>query len=468
VEPDSDTPPAVVAADRVAPFLDLASRLSLDRSWLRPDVVKALHERGLWLNEVFDGAPAVLTLDGVAYRIVLELYGAAWADFDPRSDPFLVYLTHEVDNSLGGDRVVGFEDGAQSVFFAKDLDSTAAIGVSLAGLSADEALRPVRTPKARGAEQVPELGASIPLGTVRTAVLPRHVPMPPGPAQKAVCPRQVKPSSCSNGKPVCDTPGYTPFYVMTALKIKEDHETLGSPEIDLFPVRLDINSAAGGSTNAQTGMIFSGRTIVDFAGQSVYLPDVNDKNTWYSLGSGMALFPTNNGIEFGATLVDDDSEAGKLKIDSNKINTTRVLLWGGGIVAQGLRQKKLDESFLITVLLGLLDLLGITSNDDDLYVESLGVNNNLFCDFAIGQGFPHTFIHVATEWEMKGHFACINPSCTPPPPPPPSCGFAGEACLTDEDCCSSSCNGAAALASVYHPTGSEALGEKAQIIGTCN
>ena len=460
MEQDSDTPPALAGSDRAAPFLDLASRLSLDRSWLRSDVVKSLHERGLWLNEVFAGAPTVLTLDGVAYRVVLEKYGAAWADFDPSADPFLVYLTHEIDSSLGGDRVVGFQEGAQSIFFAHDLDAIAAIGVSLAGLSPDEARPLGDKPKAANADQP---GVSIPLGALRKAVLPRQVPLPPPLGSKAVCPRQVKPSSCSSGKPVCDTAGYTPFYVMSAIKIKEDHETLGSPEIDLFPVRLDINSASGGSTNAQTGMIFSGRTIVDFAGQSVYLPDVNDKNVWYSLGQGMALFPTNNGVEFGATLVDDDSEAGKLKIDSSKINTTKVLLWGGSVV-QAYRQKKIDEFFLFTALLNLLDLLGITSNDDDLYVESLGVNNNLFCDFAIGQGFPYTFTQVATEWEMKGHFACINPSCTPPPPPPPSCGSPGAACAGDEECCSFSCDTSGGVfASVNDPDG-----HKLQILGTCN
>jgi hypothetical protein len=89
--------------------------------------------------------------------------------------------------------------------------------------------------------------------------------------------------------------------------------------------------------------------------------------------------------------------------------------------------------------LNLLDLLGLTSNDDDLYLESLGVNNNLFCDFAIGQAFPYTFTHIGTEWEMKGHFACINPSCTPPPPPP-TCGNTGVSCTSNEECCSLFCD----------------------------
>src|SRR5262245_61593027 len=59
------TPPRITAdEERLTPLFDLASELSRDRSWLTSHVVSKLHERGLWLNEVFTSAPALLKVDG--------------------------------------------------------------------------------------------------------------------------------------------------------------------------------------------------------------------------------------------------------------------------------------------------------------------------------------------------------------------------------------------------------------------
>lgn len=433
-EPDNPVPNAVVEPGRAQTLSRLARLLSEDRGWLTANVVDELAERGLWIDEVFSAAPAVLAADGVLYRVVLEAFGDAWKGFDPAADPYVVYLTHEVYGGLGPERVLGFRAGQRSVFLAPDFDTVAGVGVTLADLTPDE----VAELRTGAAPTVQPLADPIHLGPPRPRVRARVAPealLSSG--GNAVCPRELKPT-CSAGRPAC-TSGYTPFFTLDQLKIKEDHEPIGSPEIELYPVRVDLQSAAGGSTDIRTGLIFSGRTVTDFAGQSKYLPDVNSKNQWYTIGS-LALFPTNSATEFGATLVDDDSEAGRLKIDKEKINKVRVLQAGAGVYTV-VKQEKLDRFLLFVAITALVDMLGILNNDDDLFVDSLGVANSLYCNDGINYSFPKSYALTTTEWEMKGHFSCINPSCTssPPPPPPPQCEPTGAPCIGDLDCCSFSC-----------------------------
>ncbi|MFN7962712.1 MAG: hypothetical protein U0002_15695 [Thermoanaerobaculia bacterium] len=445
IDPGTDLPDAMVPENELQPFRDLATRLSQDRSWLTPELLQKLDERSLWLSEVFDRAPQAVEVDGQLYRITLEAYGSAWRRLDPAKDRYFVYLGQEIDDRLGADRVAGFEAGSPSVFFAKDFDSIAGFGLSLSSLTeaelpaagVGEKRQPSLAPSRTGLE------SGIELGQARPHVLERARPgdaalAEPSLAQRAVCPREIAPSACVAGKPTCSTTGYTPFFVLDALYIRQDHEPIGSPEIELYPMRLDLPTAAGGQTNIQTGMIFDGRTILDFAGQSVYLPDVNNKNTWYNISGGMALFPTNNGLQFSATLVDDDNQAGKLVRDGRVPLNIRLLQSSLGLI-RILIAPRLDALNLINSALGLIDLIGILNNADDLFEESLGIENSVFCDVAVNQSFPYSITLTTTEWDLKGHFSCINPTCTPPPPPP-SCTGSGGSCLSGSECCSGLCD----------------------------
>jgi hypothetical protein len=257
-------------------------------------------------------------------------------------------------------------------------------------------------------------------------------------AGEANCPRQIAPSTCIGGKPTCSAAGYSPYFVLDSLLVKEDHETFGSPEIDLYATRLDITPASG-SPQTNTGLIFSGRSVSDYAGQTVYLPDINNKNQWYNIGGGLALFKADGGFEFGATIVDDDKDAGKLILDGQQINTTAVLAAAGGIRTIYKNKKQLDALGWVSAIWGVYQTLkGVLVNNDDLYVESLGVSNSLFCESAVYQSFPHTVELNTTEWALRGHFACINPSCSPPPPP--TCASTGAACYMHDECCSAFCD----------------------------
>jgi hypothetical protein len=437
------TPPRIAAEEeRLTPLFDLASELSRDRSWLTSHVVSKLHERALWLNEVFAGAPALLNVDGTYYRLVLEKDGQ-WKGF-AESSPYLVYLAPEISNRMGKDRVEGFSDGSPSILSAEDVAALPAIGISLVELPASEAKQILAGSKSSGpldGQSVVELGDPVSLGSVRSSVLDRPQPKPLMFANKAECPRQVAPSACFGGKPTCSTPGYSPYFVLDSLLVKEDHETFGSPEIDLYPTRLDITPASG-SPQTNTGLIFDGRWVSDYAGQTVYLPDVNDKNQWYAIGGGLALFKSDGGFDFGATIVDDDKDAGKLILDGAQLNTTAVLAAAGGIRTIIKTQKTLDKLGWVSAIWGVYQSLkGVLVNNDDLYVESLGVSNSLFCESAVNEAFPHTVELNTTEWALRGHFACINPSCTPAPPPPPVCASTGEGCFAHDECCSAFCQG---------------------------
>lgn len=108
-----------------------------------------------------------------------------------------------------------------------------------------------------------------------------------------------------------------PFLELTHVYLVDDHEgwPRGKPEFEIF--LADWNSSMPGNQlviQPTTKFIFSGRNIVDAAGRSRYLLDVNDKKKWYGFTPPIAMFAYHPFLGSGLYAVEDDSAAGVLKV----------------------------------------------------------------------------------------------------------------------------------------------------------
>jgi len=246
------------------------------------------------------------------------------------------------------------------------------------------------------------------------------------------CLVESAPTSCSGGVPVCSSPNASPYFVLSSLLIKTNHEGAfsGDPGIELYPLRANLGSPFGGSTDVRTTWIFDGRTVTDLMGRSRYLPDVDNNYTWYPISGGLALFPSQVSNTWAATLIEDDDTKGRLKIDRNKYNPVKK------------RDAFIDffpfDLFDNLVSAGnyayLILTLGILNDSDDLFLQSLEVSNATFCSEALGQSFPYTLTFDSSEWSFQGYFACIDPTCVPDP-------CAGDPCCGDPCCGDPYCGG---------------------------
>lgn len=422
-------PPGVLNQHNLKSLRQLAKQLSSDRTWLTDDVLRGLDMMSVRLEEVFTGAPAFIEVEGQLYRVALEKVGPAWEGFNPRSSKFLVFLNHEVYDGLGENYALGFEGGKERVIAQEELERTAALGLTLLGITPDES--PKDKTRVSAIEAPIRLGKARPRPNLRSPKERTLESMLKGITEASTsCAPVAAPTSCSNGVPVCASGTAAPYFVLSSLKIKTDHEGAfkGNPEIELFPFRINPSSPYGGSDDVRTKWIFSGRTVTDLAGRSVYLPNVQNTNQWYYINGGLALYPSRLSDEYVSTLVENDDDAGQLEIDRNKNNPIKkpreayIQLWPFDYL-----------DFLIDAA-RFIYTLGFLSDSDDLYVESLAVNNNLFCTEGLGQPFPHNFLLTGSEWDMQGHFACIDPACVPDP-------CAGDPCCGDPCCGDPYCGG---------------------------
>lgn len=426
-----DDPPGLLADNQLGSLKELAVRLSADRSWMRPEIFTTLGFQDLHLDEIFVDAPEVVRFESNYYRIQVEKVGPMWEGFQIESDPYFVFLTHEIYDGLGDDRALAYLDGDETVIFETDFQKTPALAVTLVKLP--PSVKVTSFEKIVALESSFDLGAAelrLPVERLPIHLFPElqnliHLATNPGLEQNTTCTQAVAPTSCSNGRPVCGT-GYKPYFVLTSLMIKTDHEGCcfkGNPEIELFPLRIDVASQLGSNTTASTNLLFKGASTTDMAGRTRYLPDVNNTNTWYNVTNGLAIFPADLGNELSALLVEDDDDTGVLRVNANKVNVTKLLKSVSSLIFDS---RSIDLSFLVKLGRIILDIIGIFNDGDDLYQESLGVANNLFCTNSLGQ--MKTYHLISQEWEMKGNFACINPSC--PDPSTGGGGGGGGGCLT--------------------------------------
>jgi hypothetical protein len=399
-------PPGVLNNAKIDSVRQLALHLSSDRSWLTKDVFKALNTMSVRVDELFSEAPQFVEVDQRLYRLVLEKVGPGWQGFNPRSSAYLIFLDHETFDGLGENYALAFQNGKERTVTEGDIEKTAAIGLSLKGATPDEG--PVNRRSIAKLEQPIRLGKFQPRFRSTGAIDIGAIM-----ARKS-CATELAPASCNGGVPACSSSTASPYFVLTSLLIKQDHEGTfkGNPEIELYPLRINPSSPYGGSVDVRTNWIFSGRTVTDIAGRSRYLPDVQNNNTWYSVSGGLALFPSNLSNEWAATLIENDDTTGKLEIDRDKYNPVKTR-------DAMVKLYPFDLFDFLKDLANLIWTLGFLSDSDDLYVQSLEVSNQTFCTEALGQYFPYNVTFDSTEWSLRGYYSCIDPACVPPPPPPP-------------------------------------------------
>jgi hypothetical protein len=405
----------------------LAVTLTSDRSWLTSEVLEGLNSMSIFLDEVFSAAPEFVEVDGKLYRLALEKVGDGWESFAPRSSRYLIFLNHEVYDGLGENYALGFETGKERVLVKEDIAKVASIGLTLRGIAVDEKPN-------KGSQGVVDINTPIQLGKVRPRFRgPKDQKLSTllnGVQASKSCAYTAAPVACSfNGAPLCSSGTASPFFVLNRLMIKTDHEGAfkGDPETELFPLRVNTTSPLGGSSNVRTSWIFSGRYVTDLAGRSVYLPDVDNSNQWYTIsGDGLALFPASLSNQWVGTLVENDDDTGLLELDRNRTNPIKTQFTYDST-------KKFDFFDLLVGVGQLIITLAFQSDSDDLWIESLEVSNSRFCSEGVGQSYPYNFLFDAQEWAMQGHFACIDPACAPDP-----CG--GDPCCGDP-CCGGNCCG---------------------------
>jgi hypothetical protein len=416
-------PPGVLNNAKMESVRQLALQLSSDRTWLTKDVLKTLDKMGVRLDEVFAEAPQFVNIDNRLYRVVLEKVGPGWKNFNPRTSEYLVFLDHDTFDGYGENYALAFQNGRERKVVEQDLMQTAAIGLSLKDITPDEKLM------AKSAAGIVGLNQTIRTGKVQPRFRSTHpINIAAIAGQKDSCVQEEAPISCSNGVPVCSNPNASPYFVLSSLLIKQDHEGLfkGDPEIELYPLRINLSSPYGGSTDVRTNWLFSGRTVTDLAGRARYLPDVNNTYTWYNVSGGLALFPLRMSNEWAATLVDDDDTAGKLELSRDKTNPVKT--------RQALvRLYPFDLFDFLKDLGNLIITLGFLDDSDDLYTQSLEVSNQTFCSEALGQYYPYNLTFDSDEWSLQGYYSCIDPTCVPPPPPPGGGGGGGGGCLTTDN-----------------------------------
>lgn len=423
-----EDPPGVLNDVKIDSVRQLALRLSSNRNWLRNDVLKALDKMGVRVDEIFAEAPEFVEVDQKLYRLVLEKVGSGWQGFDPHSSPYLIFLDHDTFDGYGENFALAFEGGKERMIVDDDLQKIAAIGLSLEDITPDE--RPERRAGVVGIDQPIRLGKASPrfrstnpvdIGLIvnsSTSCLPESAPV-----------------SCNiGGVPMCSSPSASPYFVLSSLLIKQDHEDpfSGDPGIELYPLRVNPSSPYGGSSDVRTDWIFDGRTVTDLMGRSRYLPDVDNNYTWYNISGGLALFPSQVSNQWAATLIEDDDTKGRLKINRDKSNPVK-------------RRDALINVFpfdlfdyLVSTAINYVNLvltLGILNDSDDLFLQSLEVSNATFCSESLGQSYPHTLTFDSTEWSLRGYWSCIDPTCVPPDP----CG--GDPCCGDPCCGDPCCTG---------------------------
>ncbi|HYO57832.1 hypothetical protein [Archangium sp.] len=395
-----DDPPGLVSLNQLSSLRALAAQLSQERSWFTSEALDFLNERDLTLEDLFSKTSGLVDIGGKSYRIALEKVGPAWKNFRP-GDTFVIYLTHEVFDGVR-DAVLAYQNGDEVLLGSAELERAPALALTF-----------VESKDALPDEARFQLDEPIRLGPSRPAdELVRRMRPEVAPTQlNTSCGAEVAPTACSaTNVPVCPS-GYSPYFVLRSLLIKTDHEGSfkGNPEIELFPLRLDSVSTSGGNDNAITDWIFSGRSVTDLAGRSRYLPNVNQKHTWYNISNGLAIFPNDTGQEWSATLVEQDDNEGELKIKRTKINVTKLYKRVTQIV-NDIREAQYFHLLRGVVRL-LLDIIKIFNDGDDIYQESLGISNELFCGDGLGQPFPRIFLLESSEWAMQGYYACVNPAC---------------------------------------------------------
>jgi|GEM_PF-3139050 len=407
-EDAADDPEGLVDEYELIQFSTMANILSKDRRWMTGEVLSTLDTLSLRLDEMFGSAPRSFEKEGVSYEIKLEKVGDLWGKFNPKSDPFVVYLTQELYSGLGDYSVLAYQDGAEISLLEEDFEKLPAIAISVASVALEN------LPLTRNLSSA-RIGDEIRFGHVRVDINRPNVD-PGGDIaarlglralvdNRSTCQFQTNVTSCSGGTPVCSNGGEAHFVLNSAL-IKTDREGAfkGNPEFEIFPLS-ELGSVPGGSQAPTTTMIFSGRNVTDAVGRNRFLPDVNNTNFWYNISGGFAVSPMEMSSQWFITAVEQDDGTGVLRTSDTSF---RMVLFNnlGNIVS-------LVKSFsVVKFLRTLFNLIrGLIAGDgDDIFRDAIGVTSSLAC----ANGLNGAQLTLNTqEWNARGVFQCFNVGCVP-------------------------------------------------------
>lgn len=398
------------------PFEDFAQQASENPNWLYGNTLDTLDDMSLHLDEVFVGMPRLFLKQGEFFQVQLEKVGTNWKDFSGKSD-LVIYFTHESYLPEDTQTVLGYLNGKRQMFTEEQLGlyPTLALAVKEVDFAQAYGLDPGQFEhKETEITRISDFGEETftiqPLGSALPDLVPA-LHLSPERQEFAMSHASANfcvsaPTSCSGGRPSCSNS----YFFLTKVKIKKDHEGMfkGNPEIDLFIGNSDPDQGYSSSSEITTKYIFSGRYVNDEAGNSVYLPDINNKNTWYTINGGAALFPTDLGDVWPLLLVEDDSGAGVLREDANKRNDVRVFIFEASYSIASLL---IGSTKYLKVLKKVVTWLW--DPGDDLFQDSIGPSNDLFCNESISSGSPNTLHLTSDEWEIQGYVGCVDYSCTP-------------------------------------------------------
>jgi len=392
----------------------MAKKLSSDRRWLTKEVLFALDQLSLRVDELFSEAPRFIMKDDVSYEIKLEKVGDLWAKFDPKSDPYIVFLAHEIYNGLGEQQALGFQDGMQLSLTEFDLKEFPAIAITMQKTDI------TNQPNQRNISQS-QFNQPIQLGRLQIALDRSQNKVDrtnfdigiPSKQTRNQCQPITGVSACtSQAQAICSNGGNAHF-IIDELRIKTEREGpfKGAPEFELYPLALNGTITAP-PANASTPLIFDGRFVIDAAGRSIYLPDVNNKNTNFDINNGLALPPFTFTDQLSIVAVEDDSVAGELRPTTSSL-TTAVFSNAPGVISVILA----DEFDLLKFFKEFAELVaGIFSSDnDDVFNDAIGITNTLMCNAGLSNGAPirESIVLDVDEWRLKGSFACIDITCDP-------------------------------------------------------
>jgi hypothetical protein len=403
----------VLARGEIGAIAQVARELSNNSEWLTPTVIDALGRRRVELDEVFPSAPRFVQVRGVLYRIFLRGM-LDWSGFDAKTDDVYIYMTREVFNELPEGGNIAFRRGVEQTLVDGQLPKGRMIALSVGALDPTEGPDLDDRVAVHGQTRI-ALGAP----ATALAVLRRDVPRDGAPFATALDKNFLeKPWTCNGANtPICPN-GYDPWFILTDLRMEEDHEpfTNGSPEIELYIGNIDVVGGVGGQT-ATTTVIFDGRNTTDKAGRPRFLPDVGNQAQWYAVGNGFALFPFSLGTRWSAMLVEDDDTKGALIARGDRLITTNTYQYNGG--PYGITQRTIDT--FRAMRLGppgtpLVDIINqILANGDDVFYPAWGVTPQGYIKDICQGGRPYntriTVGSTSNEWSMKGYYACLPGTC---------------------------------------------------------
>jgi hypothetical protein len=243
-------------------------------------------------------------------------------------------------------------------FFETDLNVYPALALTLVEVKPQEV-----SPKFG----VANLDEAINIGKVRAEIVGSLAPT------KVSC--RTSPSCTGSNNFSCANSNATTWFVVNKVLIETKHEGgfFSKPEIEMYIAPFQHGSS--------TTLIFDGGSIIDPAGDSRSMPDINKKNKWYTINGGLAIEPFGGSFSLIDLIEDDDTKGVYIAIP-----------------------------------------------DDEFAGQVFATESSFSCNQTTKDFDPS-----GTDFRVNASIRCIETNCNPMPP---SCGTIATFCTASSDCCS--------------------------------